>query len=157
MSDGDLAGRARARGAAALIVTFLSGVLAGAAIVHVSRASARPTPAPSVARTPGPPPERVIENMKMARSGIPVTYEALGLTPAQRFQIARIMEENRPRTDSLLRETWPKLHALLDSIQGQVEQVLTAEQRARLIELRRASGAAPGAARGSSPKGGKTP
>jgi Spy/CpxP family protein refolding chaperone len=92
------------------------------------------------------PPERVIENMKMARSGIPVMYEALDLTPAQRFAIARIMEANRPRTDSLLAETWPKLHALLDSIQHQVEQVLTAEQRTRLAALRR-----------SSLEGGKTP
>jgi Spy/CpxP family protein refolding chaperone len=145
MSDGDLARRARLRGAAVLAVTFLSGALAGAAVVHVARvASASVAPPPS--RPAVAPPERVIENMKMARSGIPVMYEALDLTPAQRFAIARIMEANRPRTDSLLAETWPKLHALLDSIQHQVEQVLTAEQRTRLAALRR-----------SSLEGGKTP
>jgi Spy/CpxP family protein refolding chaperone len=137
-----------------LLVTFLSGALAGAAVLHVARvapaAAARPD---SVARVA--PPERIIENMKMARTGIPVVYEALDLTPSQRLQIAGIMDANRPRTDSLLSETWPKLHALLDSIQRQVEQVLTPEQRARLAALRR--GGAPPGANANSPNGGKTP
>lgn len=156
MSESDVSRRARTRGAVALLITFVSGVLAGAAIVHVTRASAKTAPV-SASPAVTAPPQRVIENMKMARSGVPVTYEALGLTPAQRFQIARIMQENQPRTDSLLRETWPKLRALLDSVQRQVEQVLTPEQRARLTELRRASGAPSGAARDSSPSGGRTP
>ena len=157
MSGGDLARSARARGAAVLLVTFVSGALAGAAILHVMRATPASASSTAAPPTAGPPPERVIENMKMARSGIPVTYEALDLTPAQRFQIARIMAANRPRTDSLLRETWPKLRALLDSIQRQVEQVLTPEQRERLAELRRASGGTTAPTRDSSSTGGKRP
>ena len=152
MSEVDMTRRARLRGAAVLLVTFLAGALAGAAVLHVARLN-------SAARVPGPaeaPPERVIENMKMARSGIPVTYEALDLTPAQRFQIARIMDANRPRTDSLLNQTWPKLHALLDSIQRQVERVLTPEQRAHLAALRR-GGMPPSIQPNSSLNGGKNP
>ena len=155
MSDGDLARRARARGAAVLFVTFVSGVLAGAAIMHVARLAPSAKPAVATSAAP-PPPERVIENMKMARTGVPVLYETLNLTPAQRFAIARIMEVNRPKTDSLLRETWPKLRALLDSIQLQVEQVLTPEQRARLADLRRGR-AASGPVPNSSPNGGRAP
>jgi Spy/CpxP family protein refolding chaperone len=140
------------RGGAVLLVTFLAGSFAGAAVMHLARV----TPAPSEPRPVSAPPERVIENMKMARSGIPVTYEALDLTPAQRFQIARIMDANRRRTDSLLSETWPKLHALLDSIQRQVEQVLTPAQRQRLAALRR--GGLPAEVQPNSPSnGGKNP
>lgn len=155
MSDFELAKRVRRRSAAVLVVTFVTGALAGAALVHLAggRAAGIPNPrlTPRVA-----PPERVIENMKMARSGIPVIYEALDLTPTQRGEIARIMEANRPRTDSLLRETWPRLHALLDSIQHQVEQVLTAEQRSRLAALRRGA-TAPAFDSNSPPNGGKAP
>jgi Spy/CpxP family protein refolding chaperone len=156
MSDGELARRARTRGAAVLLVTFISGALAGAAIMHVARVAPAAKPAIVVTSAAPPPPERVIENMKMARTGIPVLYETLDLTPAQRFAIARIMEANRPRTDSLLRETWPRLRALLDSIQLQVEQVLTPEQRARLADLRRGR-ASPGFVPNSSPNGRRTP
>jgi Spy/CpxP family protein refolding chaperone len=152
MSEVDMTRRARRRGAAVLLMTFLAGTLAGAAAMHVARVA----PAADVARPVAPPPERVIENMKMARSGIPVTYEALDLTPSQRFEIARIMDANRPRTDSLLSETWPRLHALLDSIQRQVEQVLTPAQRERLATLRR-GGIPLNRQLNAFPNGGKSP
>jgi len=114
----------------------------GAAIDHVLR-RAPPASAEELARSAFVPTEDVVANMKMARTGIPVVYEALHLTPDQRERIRSLMDAMRPRTDSLLQESWPQLRTLLDSLQRNVEQVLTAEQRAQLAALRRGGGARP--------------
>jgi len=72
------------------------------------------------------------------------SYESLHLTPDQREHIRALMDDMRPTTDSLLRESWPQLRTLLDSLQRGVEQVLTGEQRAQLAAMRR-GGAVPAA------------
>jgi len=123
----------RVQGIAVLGAVFIAGALAGAAIEHVRRPAART----DTAYVSPVPTERVVENMKMAGTGVPVLYESLQLTPEQRTRIRTIMDANRPRTDALLHETWPQLRALLESVQRQVEQVLTPEQRARLSDMRR--------------------
>lgn len=64
-------------------------------------------------------------------------YEALDLTPPQRADIAAILESYQPRVDSLLRDSWPALHVVIDSVRLRVEQVLTPEQRRRLATMRR--------------------
>lgn len=125
-------GRARALGVAVLVAIFVSGALAGAAVEHLRRRESRPIAPAEPALTP-----QVIENMKMGFGGVPVMYEALGLTEEQRQRIRQIIDASRPKTDSLLRDTWPALRAIIDSVRGQVDQVLTTEQRARLAAMRR--------------------
>lgn len=135
MSERSSLGRVRAVGIAITVAVFVSGILVGAAIERVRHGSHREEGAPPAVTNV--PPEQLIENMKMAGTGVPVVYEALGLTPDQRDQIRRIIDASRPRTDSLLRNTWPPLRTLIDSVRTQVEQVLTPDQRARLALLRR--------------------
>lgn len=130
-------GRARARGLMVIGAVFVSGALLGAAIDYVVRGHAQAPSAGELAASAFVPTEDVVANMKMARTGIPVVYEALGLTPDQRDRIRALMDAMRPATDSLLQESWPRLRTLLDSLQRGVEQVLTAEQRAQLAAMRR--------------------
>jgi hypothetical protein len=130
-------GRARVRGLLVIGAVFLSGALLGAAIDRFVRGRARPPSSGELAASAFVPTEDVVANMKMAGTGIPVVYEALQLTPDQRERIRALMEAIRPATDSLLRESWPQLRTLLDSLQRGVEQVLTTEQRARLVAMRR--------------------
>lgn len=137
MSDTRSLGRARARGLALIGVVFVSGALFGAAIDHLVRGRARPPSGAELAASAFVPTEDVVANMKMAGTGIPVVYEALQLTPDQRQRIRAIMDAMRPATDSLLQESWPRLRTLLDTLQRNVEQVLTAEQRAGLVAMRR--------------------
>jgi Spy/CpxP family protein refolding chaperone len=135
MSARSVITRVRVQGLAVLAAVFVSGVLLGAAVERL-RAPVVVAPTPA-ATGPLVPTQDVIMSMKMARSGVPVVYEALGLTNSQRERIQAIMEANRPRTDSLLHATWPAVRALLDTVQRQVERVLTAEQRLRLETMRR--------------------
>ena len=130
-------GRARARGVMVIGAVFVSGTLLGAAIDHVVRGRAQVPSAGELAASAFVPTEDVVANMKMARTGIPVVYEALQLTPDQRQRIRALMDAMRPATDTLLQESWPRLRTLLDSLQRSVEQVLTAEQRAQLAAMRR--------------------
>lgn len=135
----------RLQGLGILLAVFIAGVLAGAAIEHL-RAPARVSVlAPLVSAVPT---QDVITNMKLAGNGIPVVYEALGLTERQRDRIRAIMDANRPRTDSLLRTTWPALRALLDTVRQQVEQTLTTDQRAQLAAMRRGTTQPAGPAQG---------
>lgn len=135
MSDVPTIGRVRGAGIAICIALFASGALAGAAIEHVRLVSRLADSSQRAERVV--PPDEVITNMKMAGTGVPVVYEALGLTVQQRDQIRNIIDASRPRTDSLLRDTWPPLRAIIDSVRRRVEEVLTADQRAQLAALRR--------------------
>lgn len=65
--------------------------------------------------------------------------EELGLTDEQRRRIEQVFERAQPRTDAALRETLPRLRAVTDSINAEVQAVLTPEQRRRLgrVEPRR--------------------
>jgi type IV pilus biogenesis protein CpaD/CtpE len=137
MSATSVLARARVQGIGVLLVVFASGVLAGAAFTRW-RDSAREGEPGATGSTPAVvvPTQDVIVAMKMARTGVPLVYETLGLTQTQREQIRAIMDANRPRTDSLLRTTWPSLRTLLDTVQRQVERVLTPEQRSRLQAMR---------------------
>ena len=128
-------GRVRATSIAIAVALFASGMLAGAAIERLRIRSRPATPAPPNAALA--PPEQLIENMKIAGTGVPVVYEALALTSDQRERIRRIIDATRPRTDSLLHDSWPPLRTLIDSVRRQVEQVLTPEQRTQLAALRR--------------------
>jgi Spy/CpxP family protein refolding chaperone len=58
--------------------------------------------------------------------------EELGLTDAQRRRIEQVFARAQPRTDAALRETLPRLRAVTDSINAEIQAVLTPEQRRRL-------------------------
>ena len=62
-------------------------------------------------------------------------FEGLELTDEQRRRIEQIFEVAQPRTDAVLRETLPRLRAVTDSINAEVQAVLTPEQRRRLGHL----------------------
>lgn len=63
----------------------------------------------------------------------------LGLTDEQRRRIEQVFERAQPRTDAVLRETLPRLRAVTDSINAEIQAVLTPQQRRRLgrVEPRR--------------------
>lgn len=63
-------------------------------------------------------------------------FEELGLTSGQRSRIEQIFVRAQPRTDAVLRETLPRLRAVTDSINREVQAVLTPEQRRRLGNTR---------------------
>ena len=62
-------------------------------------------------------------------------FEELGLTDDQRRRIEQVFVRAQPRTDAVLRETLPRLRAVTDSINAEVQAVLTPEQRRRLGRL----------------------
>ena len=133
MSAASALARARWQGIGALALVFASGALAGAAIARWKS----PAQAAESTAAPAVPTQDVIMAMKMAHTGVPLVYETLGLSEEQRERIRAIMDANSPRTDSLLRIAWPRLRAVLDTVQRQVELVLTPEQRSRLQTMRR--------------------
>ena len=123
--------RARRQAAALLLLAFVVGSVTGGAVVYARMTAER------AARMPPPPmPGRFGPGQTMMSDGrhvlIPPDYEALGLTDDQRRQLLRILEEARPHTDSLLRQTLPALRMATDSLQMRMRAVLTPEQRARL-------------------------
>jgi len=112
-SDLEALGRLRLQAVLLLIVVFVMGALAGAAVMRtVDRlaGSDRPFPEPP----PGLPPDLERE---------------LTLTPDQEERIAAIFEAARPRSEQILREAWPRLRAITDSVKSEVRQILTADQQ----------------------------
>lgn len=69
--------------------------------------------------------------------GLTRSLDALDLTPAQRERIERILATSQARTDRALAEVLPRLQAVVDSVDAQIGEVLTEEQRVRLQEIRR--------------------
>ncbi|HEY2377960.1 MAG TPA: hypothetical protein VGH98_18445 [Gemmatimonadaceae bacterium] len=124
--------RTRVTGAAVIIVVFVSGALTGAAVEHLGRDTRRERDVVGAVPTAS-----AIENLKFGNTGVPLMYEELGLSPEQRARIRGIVAARRPEVDSLLRDSWPRLRAVVDTVRLQVEQVLTPEQRTRLTEIRR--------------------
>ncbi|MDQ6830184.1 MAG: hypothetical protein M3081_15110 [Gemmatimonadota bacterium] len=121
-------GRVRMMGVVLLVVVFLAGGAAGAAggfawgTRHSPRAPFR-----------GPPGGGM---MPQTSSGLPPGYDRLGLSADQRTRIIDILERARPRTDSILAITMPRLRAITDSVRAEVQAVLTPAQRDELARLR---------------------
>lgn len=59
-------------------------------------------------------------------------FDELGLTDDQRRRIEQIFVRAQPRTDAVLAEALPRLRAVTDSINTEIQAVLTPEQRRRL-------------------------
>lgn len=62
-------------------------------------------------------------------------FDELGLTDEQRRRIEQIFVRSQPRTDAVLHETLPRLRAVTDSINAEIQAVLTPAQRRRLGRL----------------------
>jgi Spy/CpxP family protein refolding chaperone len=84
------------------------------------------------ARGGGDPQFRVMVDGGRARID---AFNELGLTDDQRRRIEQVFVRAQPRTDAVLKETLPRLRAVTDSINQEVQAVLTPEQRRRLGRL----------------------
>lgn len=120
-------GRVRLRGLALLMVTFVAGGLAGAAVEHV-RAPESSWSGP-LARDGGPPTPPMRRD---PGNFVPAIFEDLDLSERQREEIRRILRESRSVTDSLLGRFMPRLRAVTDSVRREIRSVLTPEQRERM-------------------------
>ena len=109
--------RARVVAGMLLVITFLSGALAGNAFERVR--SAR------------------VEIRVRTHAGIPAAFDELALTREQRRQIEGILERGRPRTEAVMEEIFPRVRAVTDSVDAEIRVVLTEDQRRRL-DARRA-------------------
>ncbi|HET9986436.1 MAG TPA: hypothetical protein VFQ38_22850 [Longimicrobiales bacterium] len=122
-------GRARLLALAILVVTFVAGALAGAAVTRVVNAEG--------SRRGGPP---IPPRTSVFAPGSPLA-ERLNVTDAQRAQIEAIVARERPRADSVARQLRERLRATFDSTNAQIRTVLTPEQRVefdRFLAERRA-------------------
>jgi uncharacterized membrane protein len=109
-----------------LVLTFFAGVGIGGTAVY-ARLFSRQQPATSFAP----------RHATVLGTGtfLPPGYAELGLTADQRRAVRAILENTRPHTDSILRETLPAMREAMDTMQAQLRAVLTPEQRRRLDEM----------------------
>jgi len=94
-----------------LLVTFAAGTVTGGALVHTF-----------VKHGPFEPAMHPVG---------PMPWEGLDLTDAQREKAQVILERYRPKIDSLLGETFPKVRAITDQVDREIREILTPEQRVR--------------------------
>jgi Spy/CpxP family protein refolding chaperone len=128
----------RVLAAVLLALTMGIGVLAGVALdrlVLLPQGAEAATPQPastdSAPRQPrmgpgGPPDARYIDFL--ARE--------VGLTAEQQREIEQILKRQQERINELTRETRPQIREVARETRAAVDEVLTAEQRQRLQELR---------------------
>jgi Spy/CpxP family protein refolding chaperone len=118
------AARVRAIGVALLLLTFAVGGLAGAAARQVvTRDVAGSAKGDGCSR----------DDNRERRLGI---YEDLELTDEQRAGIERIMSERRNQIDALLEVHEPRMKAIVDSTNAEIQHLLTEEQRVEYAQLR---------------------
>jgi len=127
---------ARLLGTALLIITFVAGGLAGAAVVRVVSAQGPEVrqPAPNRGGPMRGGPRRLLLDEQFSKD--------LGLTDTQRTKIKEILD----RRDLEAKKMWdsfePRLHAFGNSVHNEIQQVLTPEQQKKLdAELERRRGA----------------
>jgi Spy/CpxP family protein refolding chaperone len=121
MKDGfESLGRVRLQGIALLAIAFVVGALGGMAAERV-RAARTGHPAP-------------MEQMGM-HGAFPRAFDELHLTPDQEERIQAIFRAHRPRTDSVLRASLPRLHAIQDSVRAQIRAVLTPDQQRQFDDM----------------------
>lgn len=127
---------ARLLGTALLIITFIAGALAGAAVIEVVKAE-RPERG-RVERGGGGPmrggPRRLLLDDQFSKE--------LGLTDQQRTQITQILDRRDAEAKKMWDQFEPRLHAFGKQVHDEIEKVLTPEQQKKLdvaVEQRRKS------------------
>jgi Spy/CpxP family protein refolding chaperone len=106
------------RAFALLTLAFVVGVLAGAALEHRVGFGRR------LGIGPG----------RLGR-GPAEALRALDLTPDQCAKVDAILARRRPQMDSIMRETFPRMRSLADSLKAEVEAVLTPAQAAKMEQF----------------------
>jgi Spy/CpxP family protein refolding chaperone len=104
-------------GLALLVITFVAGALAGAAVNRVLEARPASTAAAPAQR--GSCEEREQD-----------VFERLDLSPQQRERVDEILTRRREQADIFWQESGPRLRVLMDSTRAEIRNVLTPEQRA---------------------------
>ena len=112
------AGSRRVRLVTALLLVgiFAAGVVTGAAVCRWDR----PPPPPPPGALPLPPP-----------------WRDLGLSPEQTEKATAIARRHRPEVEAILRESFPRIHAIQRAMDDELLEHLTPEQRSRLEEIQR--------------------
>ena len=92
---------------------------------------------PGVTRRPGGMAEsrRLMELARMEVSE--QLSSALNLTPEQHVAIEEAMERSRIEAQEVMSEFLPRLQGGMDSLQAEIERILTPEQRAAFLDFRR--------------------
>lgn len=123
--------------AGVLAVAFLAGGLAGGAVALGLRHERTPHDVrlerielPNVPPAPGAPGGGVFYKRLGNEFG-----EELGLDEKQSARVDSLMEIQRLKADSLLASMEPRLKALMDSTNADIEALLTEEQRERFHEM----------------------
>jgi Spy/CpxP family protein refolding chaperone len=113
---------ARLVGTALLLVTFVAGALAGAAVERVVRADdVRPQSRGHEMRGGS---RRLLHDENFARE--------LGLTAEQRAEIKAIMDRRDEHARKVWSEAEPRLQEVGDATRAEIQKVLTAEQVQKL-------------------------
>lgn len=110
-----------------MIAVFAAGGAAGFALGRTACHAPPPPPPPP----PGEPGFR------------PPSLEELGLTPGQEAKAREIGDRHRPEIEAVRREVAPRIRAIHERMQLELEPFLTPAQRARQDELQRRRGVGP--------------
>ena len=110
----------KAAAVSVVIVAFVAGVLAGVAgdRVYIFR-HGPPRPGKSAAA-------RIVARLD----------KELSLTKTQHDQVAAIVEQHRQRMDAISDSVHPQMQKEIDSANGEIEKVLTPEQKTKFADLR---------------------
>ena len=107
---------------AAVVALFVSGVVIGIMGTHLFYASRL--------RHPG--------GLRIMADHYSMRLEKyLDLTQEQVEAIDRVLETSRSEAGELRYEMWPRVHELIDRTSGEIEEILTEEQRKGYDRLRR--------------------
>lgn len=111
-----------------LVLTFTAGVAAGVAADRLDLL-------PDVARAGEAERDRPDDDRRRGRTTIERFADDLELTAAQRAEIEEILDLYRERMREMWMEVRPRYRAMVDSVRGQIEDVLTPEQVTEYREL----------------------
>ena len=77
------------------------------------------------------------ERVRRARRDAKAMHEYLGLTPDQREQVDKILEETRNQVRAFREETNPRLQAIQEASQAKIRALLNKEQLRKYEEFRK--------------------
>ena len=111
--------RARLLGSLVVALAFVAGVMTGLALDRRPRAGLN------------------VMVTATASDRLPSELERLGLTPTQQGQIRTILLRGRDRVFVVMKDFRPRIQAVMDSTNVEIDGVLTPAQRASLATYRR--------------------